>query len=167
MTSSGATLPGSDARESEEGRLSNVSGVVTAGPGDDDESVTALCELLERVCEDVVVQRTGRDDSPLATLVAALEVSQADRVLVLSASATATAAELVLALVAWPERPIVHPAGSWCVAIYLRESVLPAARERLAAGDADMVILTATVDVGELDGDDLSAVSPSAVDGAG
>ncbi len=153
------TLPGSDAKEFGEGRLSNVSGVVNAGPRDADESVTALRGLLERVCEDVVVRRAGPDDSPLATLVAALEVSQAERVVVLDASTPATRAELVLALVAWPERPIVHPAGSWGAAIYLRESVLPAARERLAAGDAALAALEATVDVGELDGDALSAVS--------
>ncbi len=157
--SSGATLPGSDAKEAREGRLANVSGVVTARPSDDDESVAALCRLLERVCEEVVVRRAGSDDSPLATLVAALEVSQAERVLVLAASAPATAVELVLALVAWPERSVVHPSGSWGAAIYLRKSVLPAARERLAAGDADLAALGAAVDVGELDGDALSAVS--------
>ena len=153
------TLPGSDAQELREGRLSNVSGVVTAGPRDADTSVTALRALLERVCQDVVVRRSGPDESPLMALVAALEVSEAERVLVLDAGAPAASPELVFALVAWPERPIVHPAGSWGSAIYLRESVLPAARESLAAGDREVTALTASLEVGELDADDLVGVT--------
>ena len=153
------TLPGSDAQDLREGRLSNVSGVVTGGSRDADTSVTALRALLERVCQDVVVRRSGPNESPLSALVAVLEMSEAERVLVLDARAPAASPELVFALVAWPECPIVHPAGSWSSAIYLRESVLPVARDSLAAGSTEGAALTATLEVSELDGDDLTAVS--------
>ncbi len=133
--------------------------MVSAGLLDTETSVTALRALLDRVCQDVVVQRSASGESPLASLVAALEASEAERVLILDAAAPAVPPELVFALVAWPESAIVHPAGSWSSAIYLRESVLPAARESLAAGDTLVAALAATLEVGELDGVDLAAVS--------
>ncbi len=105
------------------------------------------------------MRRSGPNESPLSALVAVLEMSEAERVLVLDARAPAASPELVFALVAWPECPIVHPAGSWSSAIYLRESVLPVARDSLAAGSTEVAALTATLEVSELAGDDLAAVS--------
>ena len=130
--------------------------------GDADTSVSALGSLLERVCGEVRLQRGGSDDSPLALLVAALEGSQAERVLVLEAAGAAPPAELVLALVAWPERPVVHPAGSWACAIYRRSVVLPAARACIAEGKTAVEALAARVEVGELAGSDLAAINPVA-----
>ena len=154
-----ARLLGSELAEEREGRLSNVSGVVTVASGDSDTSAAALQRLLERACEEVVVQRAGSSESPLAVLVAALERSQAERVLVLQATEPVPSAELVFALVAWPERPVVHPTGSWACAIYQRSVVLPAARACLAEGNTAIAALAATVEASEIAGDDLAAIN--------
>ena len=159
MSSVDRLLGSEDVQETGAGRLSNVAGVVSVDPGDEVASVTARRALLERVCEDVSVQRSRAEDSALETLVTALEIFQAERVLVLKAGAPPTSAELVFALVAWPECAIVHPAESWACAIYLRDSVLPAARACLEAGETDIAALAAAVDVSELGGADLAAIS--------
>lgn len=153
------TLPDSETGSSGEGRLANVSGVVLARPGDAEDSVAACAALLGRICESVAVSRAEADDSPLATLVDALDHSAAERVLVLEADSPPASAELVLALVAWPELAIVHPAGSFRSAIYQREVVLSPARARLAAGDSDLAGLFSMLEVSTLDGRDLAAVS--------
>jgi len=127
--------------------------------GDGDAAVSAPRSLLERACAEVRLQRGGPDDSPLALLVAALEGSQAERVLVLQAADAAPPAALILALVAWPESPVVHPAGSWACAIYRRSIVLPAARACIAEGETAVEALAARVEVGELAGSDLEAIS--------
>lgn len=153
------TLPASEAEEAGEGLLANVSGAVIAPPGADAASVTELRSLLAGLCEEVLVSPVQPDASPLAILIAALEATEAERVLVLDAAEPGTSVELALGLVAWPEHPIVHPAGSWAAAIYRRGTVLEAARERLNAGDGELEGLRASFEVGELGGDDLAALS--------
>lgn len=145
--------------EDREGRLSNVSGVVTIAAGDSDSLAAGLQRLLERACEEVVVRRAGSAESPLAVLLAALEGSQAERVLVLQAAGPVPSAELVFALIAWPERPVVHPAGSWACAIYRSSEVVPAARACLAEGETAIPALAAKVEASEIGGDDLAAVN--------
>lgn len=154
-----ARTRGSDVTDDREGRLSNVSGVVIIAAGDSDARVAEMQRLLERACEEVVVQQAGSSESPLAVLLAALERSQAERVLVVEAAEPLPTAELVLALVAWPERPVVHPTGSWSCAIYRRSAALPAARACLAEGETAVASLAAKVEASEIGGHDLAAIN--------
>lgn len=120
--------------DSSEGRLGNVAGVVV-GDGAGAASAKPAADLLARICEQVtVVDDPGA--SPLARLAAGLEAVDARRVLVIDASRELPSVELVLALTAWPESPVVlseidSPACGICV----RESALGEARERLDSGE--------------------------------
>ena len=74
----------------------------------------------------------------LRGLVGALEAAESERVLVLATDLPLVTPELVLALVAWPEAPVVAPrteTGSQPLcALYDCEAALREARDRLASG---------------------------------
>lgn len=137
--------------------------------------------LLARLCEDVLI--VGGQPAPgspgrgvpdpagegprcaLRGLVGALEAAAAERVLVLATDMPALRLEVLLALVAWPEDDAVvvrddagraHP----LCAIYRREVVLAAARERLSAGQYALRGVLDRVGTSWLEGVDLAAVDP-------
>ena len=100
--------------------------------------------------------------SGLAGLVAALEAAREERVLVLAADLAHVTPDLLLALTAWPEAPVVAPrANGRCqplCAIYRKNEVLPLARELWRDGDADLHALLGQLECGHLEGADLAAL---------
>jgi molybdopterin-guanine dinucleotide biosynthesis protein A len=100
----------------------------------------------------------------LRGLVGALEASAAPRVLVAATDLPLLTADLVLALVAWPEADAVVPrsadgAHPLC-ALYARDAVLPLARARLASGRLALSELLAALETAWLEGPDLALVDP-------
>ncbi|TFG95860.1 MAG: hypothetical protein E4H11_04320, partial [Myxococcales bacterium] len=100
----------------------------------------------------------------LRGLVSALEASDAPRVLVVATDLPLLTADLVLALVAWPEADAVVPrsadgAHPLC-ALYARDAVLPPARASLACGRLAISGLLAEVETVWLEGPDLARVDP-------
>jgi molybdopterin-guanine dinucleotide biosynthesis protein A len=100
----------------------------------------------------------------LRGLVTALAESRAERVQVVATDLPLVTPDLLVALMAWPESQAVVPrnrlgAHPLC-AIYRRESVLSAARARLAAGEYRLEGLLAELDADYLEADDLAAVDP-------
>lgn len=100
----------------------------------------------------------------LRGLVSALAASSAARVVVAATDLPLLTADLVLALVAWPEAAAVVPrsadgAHPLC-ALYARDAVLPLARARLASGQLALSELLAALDTTWLEGPDLALVDP-------
>jgi molybdopterin-guanine dinucleotide biosynthesis protein A len=100
----------------------------------------------------------------LRGVVGALEAARAEQVLIVAADLPLVSPELLLALVAAPERDVVAPrdargAQPLC-ALYRREPALAAARAHLAAGRLALTELLAALDTGWLEGDSLAAVDP-------
>ena len=101
----------------------------------------------------------------LRRLVAALEATRAERVLVLATDLPFITAELLLALVAWPEADVValraegrvHP----LCALYRRDSVSIVARENLAGNRLALGVLLDAVAVEYLEDADLAALDPA------
>jgi molybdopterin-guanine dinucleotide biosynthesis protein A len=100
----------------------------------------------------------------LRGLVGALEASAAPRVLVAATDLPLLTADLVLALVAWPEADAVVPrsadgAHPLC-ALYARDAVLPLARANLSSGRLALTGLLASIETAWLEGPDLALVDP-------
>jgi molybdopterin-guanine dinucleotide biosynthesis protein A len=178
-----------------QGRLGNVSAALLLGGlsrrmGRDKAHLalagvsfaTRIAELLDRLYDEVLlVGGTPPSDAPgrpvpdmenlaaspcaLRGLVTALAESRAERVQVVATDLPLVTADLLLALMAWPESQVVLPRDRWGIhplcAVYQREPVLAAARTRLAAGEYRLRGLLAELDVDYLEGDDLAAVDPN------
>jgi molybdopterin-guanine dinucleotide biosynthesis protein A len=100
----------------------------------------------------------------LRGLLAALEASSAERVLILACDLPFVNADLLLALTAWPEAQVVAPrsvgrAEPLC-AIYRREEVLERARERFAAEKLGLRDLLETLEHDFIEAADLDAIDP-------
>jgi len=100
----------------------------------------------------------------LRGLVAALEASRCERILVVATDLMALSPPLLLALLVWPGADAVVPrsgakAHPLC-ALYRRDAVLPVARRRLERGDLALVGLLEEVRASYLEGEDLRAVEP-------
>lgn len=139
---------------------------------------TRVAELLDALFEDVLLvggspppdspgRRVPDVDGPrcaLRGLVSALAAATAPRVLVAATDLPLLTADLVLALVAWPEADAVVPrtpdgAHPLC-ALYARDAVLPVARANLAAGRLAISELLASVATAWLEGPDLAQIDP-------
>jgi molybdenum cofactor guanylyltransferase len=96
--------------------------------------------------------------------VGALAAARSPRVLVVATDLPCLSAELLLALVAFPEADVVLPRSPGGLeplcALYRRERVLPRARERLAAGPLALHGLLGELELGILAGAELTAVDP-------
>lgn len=174
-----------------EGRLANVSAAVLLGGtssrmGEDkaarpfagEPAATRISRLLDGLFEDVLLVggaappgARGRlvadgagERSALRGLVAALAAAHTPRVLVVATDLVLLDAELVLALVAWPEADVVLPRRSVGIeplcAIWRREPVVAAARAQLAAGRFALHELVGTIDARFLEGSALRGVDP-------
>ena len=139
---------------------------------------TRVAELLDGLFEDVLLvggspppdapgRRVPDVDGPrcaLRGLVSALAAAAAPRVLVVATDLPLLTADLVLALVAWPEADAVVPrtpdgAHPLC-ALYARDAVLPVARANLAAGRLAISGVLASVATAWLEGPDLAQIDP-------
>jgi len=104
--------------------------------------------------------------SALRGLVAALDAARTPRVVVVATDLVLLGPELVLALVAWPEADVVLPRSAGGIeplcAIWRRDTVLPAAREQLAAGRYALHRLIERLDARFLEGPDLALFDPDA-----
>jgi molybdopterin-guanine dinucleotide biosynthesis protein A len=176
---------------SDSGRFRTVAGAVLTGGvsarmGSDKArlavggvpSATRVASALAALCEDVVLvggdpppDAAGRrvPDGPgprcaLRGLVAALDAPRAERVLVVATDLPFVTADLLLALVAWPEADAVVPrspdgAHPLC-ALYRREPVLAVARRHLAEERLALHALLEAIETRYFDGADLAAVDP-------
>ena len=142
-------------------------------------NATRLARLLGGLFEEVlIVGGDPPDDAPgrrvpdpegpvcaLRGLVAALEAARSARVLVVATDLPLLTADLVLALVAWPEADVVVPRDARGIhplcAIYRREALLPLAREHLAAGRLELRGPLDAVATSYFGPDDLARVDPS------
>ena len=141
---------------------------------------TRIAALLSRLFEEVLLvggsppedapgRRVPDPDAPrcaLRGLVAALESSTCERVLVVATDLPLLTADLLLALVAWPESDAVVPrsrdAAHPLCAVY-RRSVAAEARARLEAGRLTIRDLLDAVDTLYLDPADLAGVDPGGI----
>ena len=173
------------------GRLSNVAGAVLTGGasarmGSDKAalaiggvaSATRVARCLALLCEDVVLiggdpppdapgRRAPDGEGPrsaLRGLVAALEATRAERVLVVATDLPFVTPDLLLALVAWPEADAVVPHSADGIhplcALYRRERALAVARRHLADERLALSALLDALATRYLAGDDLRAVDP-------
>ncbi len=140
---------------------------------------TRLARLLDGLCEDLLlVGGSPPEEAPgrrvpdpagpvcaLRGLVAALEAAREPRLLVVATDLPLLTADLVLALVAAPEADVVLPRTARgrqpLCALYRRETVLPLARERLAADRLALHGLLDAVDTVELGPEELALVDPT------
>ena len=100
----------------------------------------------------------------LRGLVSALDAAGGERVLVVATDLPLVTADLLLALVAWPEADAVVPrtadgSHSLC-ALYRRDSVLPVAQARLAAGVLELRGLLGAIDTRFLDEAEMERLDP-------
>jgi molybdopterin-guanine dinucleotide biosynthesis protein A len=142
-------------------------------------NATRLARLLGALFEELLLvggeppadaagQRVADAEGPVCALrglVAALEAARAPRVLVVATDLPLLTADLLLALVAWPEADAVVPLGAAGIqplcALYRREALLSLARARLAAGRLDLRGLLDAVATSYFGPDDLARVDPS------
>ncbi len=174
-----------------EGRIANIAGAVLTGGaswmGSDkahmeiggEPAATRMASLLETIFEDVILaggdppasapgRRVPDPEGPtcaLRGLVTALEATRVDRVLVLATDLPFVSAELLLALVAWPEADVVAPrvgghAHPLC-ALYRRDPVLSVAREQLTGKRLALQTLLDAVEVEYLEDADLARLAAS------
>jgi molybdopterin-guanine dinucleotide biosynthesis protein A len=140
---------------------------------------TRTARLLDALFEDLVLvggsppaeapgRRVPDPEGPVCALrgmAAALEAARAPRVLVVATDLPLLTADLVLALVAFPEADAVVPRSETGLhplcALYARDRVLPAAREHLAAGRLALRDLLDAVDTSEFGPGELALVDPS------
>jgi molybdopterin-guanine dinucleotide biosynthesis protein A len=141
-------------------------------------SATRVARCLAQLCEDVVLvggdpppdapgRRAPDGDGPrsaLRGLVAALDATRAERVLVVATDLPFVTPDLLLALVAWPEADAVVPRTADGIhplcALYRRETALAVARRNLAGERLALSALLDKLATRYLDGDDLRAVDP-------
>jgi molybdopterin-guanine dinucleotide biosynthesis protein A len=101
----------------------------------------------------------------LRGLVSALAAAGGERVLVVATDLPLVTADLLLALVAWPEADAVVPrTADGChplCALYRRDSVLPVARARLAAGVLELRGLLGATDTRFLDEAEMERLDPA------
>lgn len=166
------------------GRLANVSAALLLGgepacsADQADLFAVRTTRLLASLFEEVLVvggaapaevsgrliPETSGPACPLRGVVAALEAASEERVLVLGMRHPLVTPDLLLGLTAWPEAAIVAPRFDSqpqpLCAVYLREAVLPAARERLASSEPNLLDLIASVECGWLEGADLASLDP-------
>jgi molybdopterin-guanine dinucleotide biosynthesis protein A len=176
------------------GRFANVAGAVLTGGasarmGSDKAalaiggvaSATRVARCLALLCEDVVLvggdppadapgRRAPDGDGPRSALrgvVAALEATRAERVLVVATDLPFVTPDLLLALIAWPEADAVVPRTADGVhplcGLYRREAALAAARKNLAAERLALSALLGALATSYLEGDDLRAVDPDGI----
>ena len=174
-----------------ESRIANVSGAVLLGGastrlGQDKARVelggvagaTRAARLLDSLFSEVLlVGGEPPPDAPgarvadapgpacaLRGLVGALEAAGSQRVLVLATDLPFVSPELLLALLAWPEAPVVAPRTETGVhplcALYERAAVLRQARDRLASGKLELRGLLDAVGAATLDPSVLARVDP-------
>jgi molybdopterin-guanine dinucleotide biosynthesis protein A len=117
--------------------------------------------------EDAVGRRVPDPEGPrcaLRGLVAALGAARSERVLVVASDLPALTADVLLALVAWPEADAVVPREGGRLqplcALYRREVVLAVATEHLGAGRLALWELLDGIELSILDAPDLRAVDP-------
>jgi molybdopterin-guanine dinucleotide biosynthesis protein A len=107
----------------------------------------------------------GEPQCALRGLVTALTAATRERVLVVATDLPLVTADLLLALVAWPEADAVVPSVNGRLqplcALYRREPVLAVARSRLAAG-GDLAVrgLLEEIDTVTLEAADVAQVDP-------
>lgn len=178
-------MPAADAR------LATVTGAVLAGGassrmGHDKARLelagvagaTRAARLLASLFEEVLlVGGEPPDDAPgrrvpdvegpacgLRGVVSALEAASAERVLVLATDLPLVSPDLLLALVAWPEAPVVAPRTETgpqpLCALYAREPALAIARERLAGGHLKLEGLLESLGVQYLEPSVLARLDP-------
>jgi molybdopterin-guanine dinucleotide biosynthesis protein A len=142
-------------------------------------AATRIALLLDGLFDDVLLvggdppgdapgRRCPDGDGPacaLRGLTTALAAASCERVLVVATDLPLVSADLLLALVAWPEADAVLPRDGdglqpLC-ALYRREAVLPLARARLAAGDLALRGLIDAVEASALGPEDLARVDPA------
>jgi molybdopterin-guanine dinucleotide biosynthesis protein A len=101
----------------------------------------------------------------LRGLVAALEAARSPRVLVTATDLPLLTADLLLALVAWPEADAVVPrtadAAHPLCALYARDAVLPLARAHLASGKLAMRALLDAVETSYLAPEVVARIDPT------
>lgn len=141
-------------------RIANVTAAMLVGfgsapPAPSTRSSASLVELVEALFEDTLwvgdpgpaaargrhAPITSAHRSPLVGLAAALEAAEGERVIVFATDDSPRVdAELLLALVAWPESAAVQVVESGSAvpvcAIYRRDDLLAAARHVLAHPDS-------------------------------
>lgn len=141
-------------------------------------AATRAARLLDALCVRVLLvggeapegapgERVADLDGPqcaLRGLVGALEAATTEQVLVLATDLPLMTPELLLALVAWPEAPVVAPrtetgAQPLC-ALYRREAVLREARDWLASGRLKLQGLLDAVGAAYLDPSVLVRLDP-------
>ena len=165
-----------------EARIANVSGAVLRGAaGKERQAPAQIAELLAALLVEVQLVGADPDDqasagravpdlvsqsspaSPLRDLVSALEAAGSERVLVVACDVATVTAELLLALIAFPESDAVVPRDAEgprpLCGIYRRDVVLPEAHRLLASGELDPTRLLAAVETTYLEGPDLAAVT--------
>lgn len=173
------------------GRLAEVAGAVLLGGassrmGRDKAALelggasfaARIARLLASLCEDVLLVggeapadapglRVADLDGPRCALrgvASALAAARAERVLVVATDLPLMSADLLLALVAFPQADVVLPRGPRgpepLCAIWRREPALAAARAALAAGRLAVRDLFGALDVAWLEGADLARVDP-------
>jgi molybdopterin-guanine dinucleotide biosynthesis protein A len=178
--------------EAGDGRLAEVAGAVLLGGAsarmgrdkarlemDGVAAATRLARRLSALFEEVLlVGGEAPADAPgcrvpdvegpacaLRGLVSALAAARAPRVLVVATDLPLLRADLLLALLAWPETAVVLPETPEGLqplcALYARETVLPAARARLSRGELALHALVAEVGSARLAPADLALVDPS------
>jgi molybdopterin-guanine dinucleotide biosynthesis protein A len=169
-TVSGAVLTGgaSERMGSDKARL-ELGGIAWA---------TRVAAVLGAICSEVLLvggnppkdalgRRVPDPEGPVCALrglVAALDAARAERVLVVATDLPLVTPELLLALVAWPEADAVVPRSEEgphpTCALYRREPVLAAARERLGAGRLGLRGVLDAVDTAWIGPEDLARVDP-------
>lgn len=175
------------------GRFRTLSAALLAGGGSDPRAAdpahlavggvacaTRIARELDPLFEDLLLvggdppgDAPGRrvPDRPgpacaLRGLVTALEESEGERVLVVSARLPLLRAELALALIAWPEADVVLPCTDEgprpdC-ALYRRTAALRIARHHLEAGRLALSELLGALETSELGPEELARVDPEA-----
>ena len=175
-----------------DGRIGNVSGAVLLGGastrmGRDKARLavggvpgaTRVARVLDGLFDEVLLAGgDAPDDAPgrrvpdapgpvcaLRGLVTALSAATRPRVLVVATDMPFLTADLVLALVAWPEADAVVPRAGGrthpLCALYARDAVLPVARARLAGDDLALRGVLDAVSTAWLEPGDVARVDPA------
>jgi len=142
---------------------------------------TRLSRLLAALFEDVLIvggdppatawgRRVPDPEGPQCALrgvAAALAAASCERVLVVATDLPLLSADLLLALVAWPEAEAVVPRTASgpqpLCALYRRDPVLAVARSRLADGRLSLRRLLDAIDTSTLEEADLAQLDPDGI----
>jgi molybdopterin-guanine dinucleotide biosynthesis protein A len=148
------------------GRIATISAAILTGDDATDSSaVDRVADLLGELFEEVL----WVGSSGLPGVVMALAQASGERVLVVDGDRRHLSADLVLALVAWPEADAVVPCTDRGLqplcALYRREPVLRVARRRLDSGELALRGLLDAVETSFLDENEVARVDPAALEG--